>query len=83
MPCGLTAEDDDCAHSLSIAWGGTYSALYNGSGSHFVASGVPKVMRCGCTAMVRARDVRNWASSNGTKVNSYYNKENKGVYVIF
>jgi hypothetical protein len=30
--------------------------------------------------MVRARSVRDWASSNGTKVNAY---QNNGVYVIF
>jgi hypothetical protein len=76
----MTQQDDNCAHSLSVAWGGTYPALFNGSGKHFVESGEPKVMRCSCKAIVRARDVRAWAAGKGTKVNSY---QNQGVYVIF
>ena len=37
-------------------------------------------MRCGCGAAIRAREVRNWAASKGTKVNK---RGENGVFFIF
>lgn len=37
-------------------------------------------MRCGCGAAVRAREVRNWAAKNGTKVNNW---SANGTFIIF
>ena len=50
----------------------------DGDGKHFNHSN--GFMRCGCGAAVRAREVRGWASHQGSKVDKW---ENSGTYIIF
>lgn len=50
----------------------------DGDGSHFCKSN--GYVRCGCGAIVRARDMREWAANKGKKVDKW---SNSGVYVIF
>ena len=50
----------------------------SGDGRHFCSSN--GFMRCGCGAAIRAREVRNWAASKGTKVNK---RGENGVFFIF
>lgn len=76
MPC---PPNNTCAHATSdhLAANG-FPALNAGKGADM--RNVGGMCRCLCGLVLRAKELRDWASSNGQKVNA---TNNQGIYLVY
>jgi hypothetical protein len=75
MPC---PPGDTCAHAASSYLSSTYPELNAGPGADM--RNVGGILRCNCGLVLRAKELRDWASKKGSKVAS---AGPTGLYLVY